>query len=238
MLGKHIKHCEDSLTAAIFSHLFHLPSETFWRMLRNASYSLVLPEKAGEPSQLDYWPKWAPGESGNALYVEPDVFIRFDDFDLIIEAKLRDDGTQDRGQWTRELAAYACEYGREKRPVCMIALGGLDTEVDVEIKYEWRDDSSSKQLHKITCTVHMCRWRRLLYQCQQIKRELERVDAPNSRNLADRRILTDMTDLFACHGYSTGRWYEDFDFARHALRPRIDRSLKILRQISLQYSRL
>src|SRR5712671_1413367 len=104
MLEKFIDNpCEDSLTAAVFSHLLHLPSEVFWQILRNACHTTALPQYAGEPRSVEFWPKWNADGTHNSSYVEPDVFIRFASFDLIIEAKREDEYQQHRGQWENEV---------------------------------------------------------------------------------------------------------------------------------------
>jgi hypothetical protein len=94
MLGRFIRACEDSLTAAVFTHLLHLPAEVFWRILRRACCTDTLPESAGEPLSVDYWPSWDPKGTGNTNRVVPDFFIRFRGFDLIIEAKRWDSDMQ------------------------------------------------------------------------------------------------------------------------------------------------
>src|SRR6266568_1660228 len=99
MLGKFIYICENSQTAAVFTDLLHLPAEDFWRILCNACYTKLLPQYAGEPRLVEFWPKWNPNKTQNENYVEPDVFIRFSSFDLIIEAKREDERQQCRGQW-------------------------------------------------------------------------------------------------------------------------------------------
>ena len=117
MLAKHLNHCEDSLTSAIFNHLFHLPAELFWQILRNACYGKDLPMHAGELLEVKYFPKWDAAGTTNEQFVEPDLFLRFREFDLIIEAKRWDDGMQDPAQWEKELIAYANEYGSEQLAV-------------------------------------------------------------------------------------------------------------------------
>src|SRR5438552_1575411 len=111
MLGKFVVHCEDSLMAAVFSHLLHLPFTIFWHILRDACYGTGLPAVVGEPKIIALWPKWDPQGTRNSSYVEPDLFLRFEDFDLIIEAKRWDQGMQSRNQWEDQLTAYANEYG-------------------------------------------------------------------------------------------------------------------------------
>jgi hypothetical protein len=202
MLGKHIARCEDSLTAVVFTHLLHLPSEVFWRILRNACYTTHLPENPGEPLQVDAWPKWGPTGTGNHSYVEPDVFMRFSDFHLIIEAKRWDDGQQNPEQWRRELIAYANEYG--EKPVRMIALGGIWTTDDEEVIA-----SAEAERPELRCPVHMCRWERLLGECQRMRKEILGLKFRSSQTQAHQRVLADVIDLFGWHGFQTGIWYAE-----------------------------
>lgn len=239
MLGQYIAHCEDSLTASIVSHLLHLPVEVFWKIFRGACYGKELPEDSGEPQHLDLLPKWDPTGTHNNTYVEPDVFIRFRDFDLIIEAKRWDEGMQDRGQWQRELIAYTNEYGEEKRPVLMVALGGLYGTESEEIGHTWHSSEPGPEApgdHVFVCPVIMCRWRGLLNLCQRMRREIARSEFPDSHNFATTRILEDVVSLFSWHGYSTGKWFSDFEFARHFLRPNTALTHQVFRSRSLQLS--
>ena len=104
MLGKYINHCEDSFTASIFTHLLHFPSEVFWQIIREACYSDHLPNIAGELTEDEsFWPHWCANETDNKNFVEPDLFLRFREFDLIIEAKRWDDRQQYRSQWEKDI---------------------------------------------------------------------------------------------------------------------------------------
>jgi len=226
MLGKFINHKEDSLTAAVFTHLLHLPVELFWQILRNASYTTTLPEDPGDLFQVNFWPSWNPSETNNTQRVVPDLFLRFGNLDLIIEAKRWDDWMQDHAQWQSELIAYTNEYGEEKRPVRMIALGGIHTTPDEDLSFDWHsriDESSagSVDTHRYLCPVHMCRWNRLLEQCTRMHRELQSLEYRSSQARAFLRILLDVIDLFAWHGFSTGLWFVDFRFAKCRLSPSI-----------------
>jgi len=226
MLEKFIDNArEDSLTAAVFSHLLHLPSETFWEILREACYTNYLPEYPGDP-ELISWPNWNSEGTENTDRVIPDLFMRFKAFDLIIEAKIKDDGTQDRLQWERELIAYANEYGKEK-PVRMIALGGIHLEND------------DRLTDPVNCPVHMCRWSSVLLECQRLKRELEaNKHTATSRTSADIRILTDLMAFFAAHGYPALQWFDDFDFKSNLLGASVDSDQQYFRNISLKFQRL
>jgi hypothetical protein len=243
MLGKFIDHCENSLTAAVFTHLLHLPSEVFWRILRDACYTKSLPANVGEPLSVDFWPKWDPQGTGNTKHVEPDLFIRFVDFDLIIEAKRWDDRMQSRSQWERELAAYTNEYGEDKQPVKMIAVGGIHTRHDDELTFERAAPSSEAgadggDIGQNVCPVHKCRWRGILDQCRRMRREWEKLTHPSSQTHASARILADVIDLFDRHGFSTGQWFADFNFARHRLSGDISRHQSLFRQRSQQLTSL
>lgn len=239
MLGQHINHCEDSLTAAVFSHLLHLPAELFWQILRDACHSPNLPPSAGEP-ECEFWPKWEATGTNNSSYVEPDVFIRFPVFDLIIEAKRWDGAMQDLSQWQRELAAYANEYGGDNRPVRMIALGSVDRQEDMPLTHQWRvseaGGADTKRTRTIVCPVHMCRWNAVLVQCQRMLGSWQRLAHPTSQSLAIVRVLGDVIDLFGWHGFSTGSWFADFDFAKHRLSPAVPRHLQLFQHRSKEFS--
>jgi hypothetical protein len=173
MLGKHINHCEDSLTAAVFSHLLHLPAELFWQILRNAC-GRKLPGSAGEP-KCEFWPKWEAAGTTNSSYIEPDVFIRFPDFDLIVEAKRWDGNMHDIAQWKRELSGYANEYGHERHAVRMIALGNDNRLEDVQLSHKWVQEAEpgkKAEIFKIDCPVYMCRWGGVLAECRRTLRSL------------------------------------------------------------------
>src|SRR5580700_5208223 len=104
---------ENSLTAAVFAHLLHLPSEMFWQVLSNACYTTKLPKFQGEPKVYP-WPSWRTADRDLVI---PDLFVRFDKCDLIVEAKRWDNEMQDPAQWRRELSAYNNEYGNESKEV-------------------------------------------------------------------------------------------------------------------------
>ena len=229
MLERYINNArENSLTAAVFSHLLHLPSEMFWQILCKGCYTKNLPDYPGEP-ELIWWPSWDAKETGNPVRVEPDLFMRFSSFDLIIEAKRWDNGMQDTDQWTRELIAYTNVYGKDKRSVRMIALGGIHSENDGEVQHE-----------SVVCPVHMCRWSGLLHKCQCLKIELEKTNHnnPSSRVYAYIRILNDLTAFFEVHGFPALKWFLDFDFKSNLLDDTVESDRQYFQNISNQFQKL
>jgi hypothetical protein len=119
---------EDVITSSIFDNLFLLPDNIIWSIIRNSCYEgNKLPEDAGNMlrDETDFWPSWH--WEGR---VEPDLFIRFKNIDIIIEAK-REYNKQNIGQWEKQYKSYNNEYDAEK-----VALIAIDGTLGVEEK-EW-----------------------------------------------------------------------------------------------------
>lgn len=84
---------EDPLTATVFERLAYLPPRLTWNILCQAVKPLAdggpaLPPDApsGAPT-YSFWPSLRPGaDGGNAIRVEPDVLVTWDDSLLVIEA--------------------------------------------------------------------------------------------------------------------------------------------------------
>ena len=139
--------CEDSLTSSVFERLALLSDENLWWVLRNACDKQALaakplPDNVGKLEKIEFWPSWkpAPQLERNNLRVEPDVFLRFKDLDIIVEAK-RYDFTQSQKieQWQNELAAWFQAWFQEfksDRPVLLLAIGGNTSVGSCNVKLE------------------------------------------------------------------------------------------------------
>ncbi len=138
---------EDPKTSSVFETLLMLPDELFWNILRESCFDKTnLPETAGVIKEYKFWPHWSPIGTANANYIEPDVFIRFENFDLIIEAKYKEQEGQNPWQWKDQITAYHNEFSKEKS-LCYIALGGN------------ADKSSDKEDEVI---INKCSWLSIL----------------------------------------------------------------------------
>lgn len=166
---------EDVKTSSIIGSLLHLPTSVFWEILRNASEKKdakgnTLPLLSYEEDIVDYefWPCWR-------LYnkVEPDVFIRFNSFDLIVELKVHDYNEQESSQWRREFAAYHRRYADEGKPVYLIAISGKTNECMEN--------------------VFQCSWQSLLESVLDVK------GAAECRHGHISRIFDDILMTFAIH---------------------------------------
>ena len=113
---------EDVKTYSIIGNLLYLPTSIFWYILRNASdvnnanvrKLPVLPDDE-DFIDFEFWPYWTLQDK-----VEPDVFIRFTNFDLIIELKVHDYNQQTSWQWKREFAAYYMRYPKDSRAIFFV----------------------------------------------------------------------------------------------------------------------
>ena len=50
----------------------------------------------------EFWPNWDPEGTDNINRVTPDLFMRFANFDLIVEAKRWDSFQQSSDQWKKK----------------------------------------------------------------------------------------------------------------------------------------
>lgn len=126
---------EDLLTSSVFGNLLYLPSDLMWRIVWGAATfesdtdaldGRALPVASGEVKSAEFWPSWWLTQGKEWHRVEPDVFLIYEDFDVIIEAK-RYDGQQmqDPIQLAKELAAYHQKQRQGSlKPVYVLAVGG------------------------------------------------------------------------------------------------------------------
>ena len=181
---------EDSLTSSVFGHLAYLPPALLWPLFQEAVHCFVMPgeDQFTALKSYEFWPRWNAYNTRNVRNVEPDVFIRTEAFDLIIEAKRYDYNQQDSAQWHDQLQAYLNDYGDENRPVLLLAIGGIY--------------SGDEQPTTISCggreaIVYKCRWLNLLNSIQDLRKKLE----TGQDHIGN--ILTDIVHGFGLHGYTT-----------------------------------
>ena len=187
--------CEDSLTAVVFDTLKYLPTSIFWDILKSALYKDKLPPDSGELKEITFWDKWNSEGTGNTNFVEPDVFLRFNDFDIIIEAKRYDKNQQSEGQISNEIQSYFNEYETEKKDLYLIKLGGLHSKSD-------------EKNHFIRNTP-ICKtdWTRLLDVISKKLYDLKKEGDFLSSSYV--RILEDCIHGFALHQYYKKEWFSE-----------------------------
>jgi hypothetical protein len=175
--------CEDTLTSSIFGRLIYLPN--IWDIIRSSIYhNKDLPKQAFLQS-VDFWPKWSSEKTSNATFVEPDILLRFEKFDLIVEAKRWDEKQQSVSQWENECQAYFNEYESENKDLHFLALGGLHTEKNATVEIEGKE----------SVRIYKARWSNIL----EFVKKLE--DKGNATFL-ERDIIAS----FRIHGFMVGEW--------------------------------
>jgi hypothetical protein len=146
---------EDVITSSIFDNLFLLPDDVIWNIIRNSCYEgNKLPEDAGKMlrDETAFWPSWNSEGTGNNDRVEPDLFIRFEGIDVIIEAKREWNG-QKNNQWENECISYDNEYVADGKDIILIALDGIsDAKMEV-LKIETRNGKEFR--------IFKTRWQKL-----------------------------------------------------------------------------
>ena len=186
------KICADSLTSSVIDLLKYLPTNLFWKVFKEAMYQDKLPKSCGELKSIEYWPKWNADETSNQNFIEPDVFIRFESFDLLIEAKRFDAGGQYDNQLSKEIKAYNNEYSEDNKKLFFIKLGGLNN----------YDDELNKE-----ATICKTDWFKILNGVVNLKDELENCQYLNTDHLI--RLLDDSIESFSIHHYYHLQWLND-----------------------------
>ncbi|MCD8438721.1 hypothetical protein [Tenacibaculum finnmarkense] len=192
--------CEDSLTSAVFDLLKYLPTDLFWHILRQGLHQDNLPSYCGEVLEMEYWAKWnAQGKykTRNKLYVEPDLFMRFKDFDLIIEAKRYNINQQNPEQLQDEIRAYLNEYEDDNKTLYLLQVGGLIN----NCKEHFIEVEHLKILQSKTD------WSSLLKSINTIYKGFLKQNIPNQKPTI--LLLEDIINSFSIHGFHQKKWLKN-----------------------------
>lgn len=187
------KASEDSLTSSVFGLLFYLPVEVFWSILTESCYTNELPPYCGRLISFEFWPRWG---NERETHTEPDIFLQFEDFDLIIEAKRYDHNQQSYTQWVGEANSYYYSDSNEGKKLFLLAVGGI-THGD-----EMATLLKAPDVRKETVVVKT-RWRRLLDEIIKEYRALEQSDTLLAASSGTLNIFHDLVLSFRIHGFVT-----------------------------------
>lgn len=203
---------EDSLTATVFDLLKYLPTPVFWRILKRALLQDKLPAQATRLRDWLFWEKWNVQNSDrnlNTRFVEPDVFLRFEDIDIIIEAKRFNEKQQSQKQFSEQVNAYFHIFGVEQRSLYYIQMGGLLGKED-QPAYVWpsRVENAAIATADIrNVTVLKTNWNRLL---DSVLHEANSIADSGFDNLAhQQRLLHDIVLGFEMFQFYRLKWLKD-----------------------------
>lgn len=190
---------EDPKTSSIFENLLLLPDNEFWKILRSACQNNdVLPADVGLIEKYEFWPKWNAEGTENKNYVEPDLFLRFQKLDVIIEAKVGDTAVQQQKQWNNEYIAYLNEYESKKCKAILIALGGKTT-----LEESQANDCRRKKSIKVL----RCSWIGLRIEVSKYKDNYANQLGANESS-AHKRLLSNIMLAFSLHNISEVHWMD------------------------------
>ena len=193
----HFKPSEDSLTSSVIGLMQYLPDVLFWKLLRGScGMQSFLPEDVGEIRSVNFWEKMTPDEECNSNYVEPDVWIECERYDILIEAKKYDSWGQYEGQWKKEIISFNKTCDKE---LIYIALGGNISLKDCTL------DVNGKPY-----TVYTSSWYNLLSEADKCRQYLIS-ESPAGETGGYIRILNDLLAIFAKHGYLRIEWLEKME---------------------------
>lgn len=187
---------EDSLVSVAFDCLKYLPDELFWSILRDSLITGNLPIVTAI-SEIHFWKRWNPAGTTNINFVEPDIYIRTDNFDVIIEAKRWDKNQQSQHQKNNQIKAYHNEFKDNKKLLYYIELGGLYNNCHVS-------DYLFENIKVITCKTN---WTQLLASIIIHYQNLDRLNLKLFN--PQKRILEDIIKGFELHQFYTIKWLFD-----------------------------
>ena len=151
-------------------------------------------KECGELTDYEFWPHWNPAGTKNPSYVEPDVFLEFGNFSIIIEVKLTDLNKITEGQYLKELIAFYNNNSKSK-DTYLIALGGDTADIIKEL-----EKFPKLKEHLLTCS-----WQQLFWSIETELKELNE-DKENNDN-ETYRLLTDCVKAMKSYGYNS--WSND-----------------------------
>ncbi|MBI9062572.1 MAG: hypothetical protein JEZ14_11350 [Marinilabiliaceae bacterium] len=170
--------------------------------------STNLPIVAGNLEGIEFWPRWSAEGIEGRQYIEPDVFMQFCNFDLIIEAKKGDDGGQYNEQWINQIRAY-CNEMKDDRELFYITLGGNSDKLNDRVEVSYNTD---EKIQKITTTINKCDWMSLLIEITTLKSQLKTVSTSISSHDAILRLLDDIIASFNYHGFYNVKWFKNLTY--------------------------
>lgn len=191
---------EDTLTSSVIGNLLFLPTNFILEILSNSSYDKFSYSRFGKLSSFEFWPHWNSKNTSNSNFVEPDVFLRFENVDLIIEAKRYDDNQQYIGQWKNEIISYYNEYEDEEKELYFLAIGGINSNNTELIPIVGKSD----------VLIYKLRWKKILDEVTKNIEKLEKIKSFSDNANSTIRILQVILQSFELHGFLSIKWFKDF----------------------------
>lgn len=199
---------EDLMSAAVFSRFSYLSAGAQGYLLQSW---LGDSEDFATFEEIVFWPTYQLNDDKpeNNVNVEPDLVLRFEDCNLIIEVKRPCGGAQDIDQWRGEIKSFLQSGEGTGKPLYFLAIGGVSpiwtTWADKLIS-EFSGNSSKAIEHEGTLKqVNALNWQPVVDSFLA----LEKHALANGHLLAtgqDVRIINDIIEVFELYDLKTSRF--------------------------------
>lgn len=189
---------EDLLTSTVFERFAYLSESLQFQLLEFCFKDRVIPfaDLFGAFITIDYWPRYTFEEKGHTRQVEPDLIIRFEKANLIVEVKPPAGGDQYFTQWRREVGSFLQSEEGESRPLYFLAIGRVD---DMSaLKWE---SKLVNEFDNLIC-VGAIKW-------QPIADCLVEKLLDSRLSKTDKRVLNDMLKALALYGLNVSNFKWD-----------------------------
>ncbi|MDN3680084.1 hypothetical protein QWZ04_07045 [Vibrio tapetis subsp. quintayensis] len=189
---------EDLLTSTFFERFAYLSDDVQTQIL--ASCFSLSPDdfqaKFGAFQSIDYWPRYALTEGGESRQVEPDLVIRFELCNLIVEVKPPAGGDQYYDQWHKEIESFLQAQQECDKPLYFLAIGRIEQKQALE----W----ASKLLNKnnLLKGIASIKWDAVTAHIVELLND-EQVNKALSISRQEKRILNDILDGLSLYGLQT-----------------------------------
>ena len=176
---KLFKSREDLLTAAIFTRWSYLSLKAKHFLINKWIGRIELKTSAFQ--EIEFWSKY---DLEGREFVEPDVLIRFKDFNILIEVKPPRGGNQYFRQWDRELEGYFSSS--ESLPLHFLAVGRNSVQAN-----DWKVTLLTKYKH--LNSIDTISWKSVAESIYNLTKDSE-------LDYQDHRILIDMIEALKIYG--------------------------------------
>jgi hypothetical protein len=222
---------EDSMTASIFGRLAYLPARIWWQVFKRAALSSsVLPDDIGELEDIQFWPRWDVRPEAVALFkqnhVIPDVYLRFSDLTILVEAKRYDSAEMQYGkQLAAEYVAWSASDENDRDAPCVVlAIGGHKT-VDAHLYGEMQKNLNRLELDLRPPILASVEWTGLLTELTRLQ------EARTFPDYGSGRIIDDIIAALELHGVHPRFWLIDLAEKTQSYRPIDSLSIEFLREL-------
>lgn len=117
---------EDCRTSTVLGTALCLPDKVLESLFKACltSKDTRIDGDWGRLEDYKFWPSWDAEGTENKSRVEPDVWLRFTEIDVIVEVKRNDSEGQNHKQWKNEIKAFHNSFPEYSKLLLFIALGG------------------------------------------------------------------------------------------------------------------